>query len=93
MNLRYPDIYGVELHRGSETLKNCVIYACRQFPVFNNYEDRFVDRYGIRPFAFIVQYNPTTDQDEKDDKKDLHSGTYLCYRARNVNDGVGTCTD
>lgn len=75
-NLRYPDLYGVELHTGSNNFKNAIIKAMNGIPLHNG----CVGDTWAAPPNFAVLFNVNTDTDEGISGQP-RLGTYLMYRS------------
>lgn len=76
-NLRYPGLYGADLHTGSEKFKQAIIKAASGIPLHNGW----VNYTWATPPAFAVLFNTVTDTDEGTSGTP-RSGVYLLYRGK-----------
>lgn len=77
-NIKYPDLYGVELHTGTDTFKALIIKAASGIPTSNGGYWSLVQQ-----AKFIVDYKNDNDYDETPVQRNTYLGRYIMYRTPN----------
>jgi hypothetical protein len=81
--MKYPDIYGINLHTGTQEFKNAIIQAINFGPTMNGW----VDYTWAAPPKYAVLFNPASNKDEGKSGTP-RGGVYIMYRGYNEIGGV-----